>query len=184
LTGAFLVGSDQSFDAFANLYQFPLQTLLTFLGQIRRTRCCQPTIEFLLYQGRVFQQSDHLVPDNLVEQILSNKPAVVANRTTQFSPAIGANALVVVNLARARARRCTRKGVAALLTADQPLHHAGFDGPPARSNLIFLQKLLGTGEALFANQAWHWDLDPLVARAFVTYCHAGHSHHPADAVVA
>src|SRR5213082_28195 len=62
---------------------------------------------------------DHLGPDNLVEQVLSNEAAVVANRTAQFSPAIGANALVVVDLTRARARRCTREGVATLLTADQ-----------------------------------------------------------------
>jgi hypothetical protein len=77
-------------------------------------------------KGRVFQQADHLGPDNLVEQVLSNEATVVANRTAQFSPAIGPNALVIVVLARARVRRGTREGAATLLTADQSLHHTGF----------------------------------------------------------
>jgi hypothetical protein len=46
---SFLVGGEQSFDAFANMYQFPLQTLLMFFGGIRGARCCQPSIKFLLY---------------------------------------------------------------------------------------------------------------------------------------
>jgi site-specific DNA recombinase len=51
-------------------------------------------------------------------------------------------------------------------------------GAPARSNFVFLEKLLGTGEALFGHQGGHRDLDPLLARAFVTYCQVGHSHTP------
>src|SRR5712664_1794721 len=112
----FLVGIEKSFHAFANMRQFPLQTLLTFLGRIARARGCQPAVKFLLDQGRVFQESDHLGPDDLIEEILSDQAAVVANRTAQFSPAIGANTFVVVDLARGRARRCAREGVAALLT--------------------------------------------------------------------
>ena len=79
----------------------------------------QPTIEFLPYQSRLFQQSDHFGPDDLIQELLSDEAAVVANRAAKFSPAIGANALVVVNLACARLRRCSRKGVATLRTADQ-----------------------------------------------------------------
>ena len=95
---SFLIGVEKSFDAFAHMRQLPLQTLLTFLGWIGRARCCQPTIKFLLDQSRLFQQADHLGPDDLIEEILPDKAAVVANRAAQFSPAIGANALVVVNL--------------------------------------------------------------------------------------
>src|SRR4029077_5850250 len=112
---------------------------------------CQPTVELLLYQGRVFQQADHLGPDNLVEQVLSNKAAVFANKHAQFSHTSGADSLVVGDLTRARVRRCTREGVATLLTADQPLHHARLDGAPARSNFVFLKKFLSTGKALFAD---------------------------------
>src|SRR6266853_3769192 len=100
----FLVGVEKSFHAFANMRQLSLQTLLTFLGRIARARCCQPAVKFLLDQRRVFQQSDHLGPDDLIEEILSDQVAVVAYRTAQFSPAIGANTFVVVDLACARAR--------------------------------------------------------------------------------
>src|SRR6202049_3450684 len=75
---SFLVGGEQSFDAFANMDQFPLQTLLMFFGGIRGARCCQPSIKFLLYQSRLFQQSDHLGPDDLIQEILSDETAVVA----------------------------------------------------------------------------------------------------------
>src|SRR5438874_805169 len=114
----------------------------------------------------------------LIEEFLSDELAVVANRATEFPPAIGANALVVVNLACARLRRCSREGVAALRTADQPLDDTGRDGTPARSYLVLVEQLLGTGEALFRHQGRHGDLDPLFARAFVACCGAGRSYTP------
>src|SRR6266567_4754432 len=175
---SFLIGVEKSFDTFANMGQLSLQTLLTFPGWIGRARGCQATIEFLLYQSWLFQQSDHFGPDDLIQELLSDETAVVANRAAQFSPAIGANAFVVVNLACARLRRCSRKGVATLRTADQPLHNACRDGAPARAYLVLPEKLLRTGEALFSDQRWHWDLDPLFARAFVTGCCAGRSDTP------
>ena len=58
----------------------------------------QPTIKFLLYQGWLFQQADHLSPDDLIEELLSDEAAVVANLAAEFPPALGANALVVVSL--------------------------------------------------------------------------------------
>src|SRR5439155_592670 len=163
----FLVGVEKSFHAFANMRQLSLQTLLTFLSRIAGARDFQPTVQFLLDQRRVFQQSDHLRPDDLIEEILSDKAAVVANRTTQFAPAIGANTFVIVDLARARARRYARKGVAALLTADQPLHHTRLDGATARSYFVVLEKLLCTSEAVLADQGGHGDLDPLLRRTSV-----------------
>src|SRR5229473_524941 len=172
----FLVGVEKSFHAFANMRQLPLQTLLTFLGRIARACGCQPAVQFLLEQRRVFQQSDHLRPNDLIEEILSDQAAVVANRTAKFSPAIGTNTFVVVDLARARACRYAREGVAALLTADQPLHHTRLDGATARSYFVLLEKLLGTSEAIFAYQGWHGDLDPLFARALVAS--AGRNHTP------
>jgi hypothetical protein len=80
------------------MYQFPLQTLLMFSGGIGGARCCQATVKLLLDQSRLFQQSDHLGPDDLIQELLSDEATVIANWTTQFSPAIGANALVVVKL--------------------------------------------------------------------------------------
>jgi site-specific DNA recombinase len=43
-----------------------------------------------------------------------------------------------------RFARYARKGVAALLTADQPLHHTRLNGATARSYFVLLKKLLGT----------------------------------------
>jgi hypothetical protein len=54
------------------MYQFSLQTLLMFFGGIRGARCCQPSIKFLLYQSGLFQQSDHLGPDDVIKEILSD----------------------------------------------------------------------------------------------------------------
>jgi len=89
---SFLVRVKKSFDAFANMYHFPLQTLLMFFDWIGRARCCQATVKFLLYQGRLFQQSDHLGPDDLIEEILSDEAAVV-ERQPQCQP-FGFTALV------------------------------------------------------------------------------------------
>ena len=57
-----------------------------------------------------FEQADHLGPDDLIEQFLSNEATIVANGATQFPPAIGANALVVMNFSvRWFASRCSRQ---------------------------------------------------------------------------
>jgi hypothetical protein len=64
--------------------QFTLQALLAPFGRIRRTRGCQPTVQFLLYQCGVFQQSNDFGPDDLIEQILTDKAAIIANRPPSF----------------------------------------------------------------------------------------------------
>ena len=64
--------------------------------------CCEAAIEFLLDQRRILEQSDHLGPDDLIQQILPHEAAVVAHGATQLSPAVRANAFVVVDLARTR----------------------------------------------------------------------------------
>src|ERR1700687_5603075 len=156
--------------------EFRLQALFALFGRIRGARRRKPTVKFLLDQCGVFQQSNDFGPDDLIEQILADKAAVVANRTTQFSPAIGTNTFVVVDFACTRLRGCTREGVAALLTADQPLHDTWRDGSTARSYFVLLKEFLGTGEALFAYQCRHGDLDPFFARALVAGCGAGRNH--------
>src|ERR1700730_2295988 len=157
---SFLIGVEKSFDPFANMGQLPLQTLLPFSGGIGGARCYQPTIQFLLDQSGLFQQADHLSPDDLIEEFLSDEAAFVASRAAEFPPAIGANALVVVNLTCAGLRRRSRESVATLRTSDQPLHNTGRDGAPARSYLVLVEQLLGTGEAVFGYQGWHGNLNP------------------------
>jgi len=70
-----------------------------FLAGSAEARRRKPTVKFLLDQCGVFQQSNDFGPDDLIEQILAEQSAVVANRTTQFSPAIGTNTFVVVDFA-------------------------------------------------------------------------------------
>ena len=179
---SFLIGGEESFDTFAHLGQLPLQALFTFSGGIGGARCCQPTIKFLLYQSRLFEQADHLSPDDLIEEFLSDEAAVGANRASELPPTIGSNAFVVVNLACAGLRRRSRQSLATLHTADQPLHDTRHDGTPARSYLVVIEQLLRTGEAFFRHQGGHGDLDPLFPRALVACCAAGRSCTPVDAV--
>ena len=175
---SFLIGGEKSFDTFADMGQLPLQTLLTFCGWIGSTRCFQPTIKFLVYQSRFFQQADHLSPDDLIEEFLSDEAVVIANGSAEFTPAIGSNAFVVVNLTCSGLRRGSRQGVTTLRTADQPLHNTWRDGAPARSYLVLEQQLLGTGKAFFRHQGGHGDLDPFFLRALVACCGAGRSCTP------
>src|SRR5437773_6688626 len=175
---SFLIGGEKPFDTFANMGQLPLQTLLTFCGWIGSARCCQPTIKLLLYQSRLLQQADHLSPDELIEEFLSDEAAVIANWSAEFPPAIRSDAFVVVNLTCGGLRRCSRQGVTTLRTADQPLHDTGHDGTPARSYLVLVEQLLGTSKAFFGHQGGHGDLDPLFAGALVACCAAGRSCTP------
>src|SRR5215469_2805142 len=170
---SFLIGGEKSFDSFANMGQLPLQTLLTFCGWIGSACCGQPAVKLLLYQSRLLQQADHLSPDDLIEDFLSDEAAVIANGSTKFPPAIGSNAFVVVNLTCSGLRRGSRQGVTTLRTADQPLHNTGRDGTPARSYLVLVEQLLGTGKAFFRHQGGHGDFDPLFAGALVSGCAAG-----------
>ena len=55
--------------------------LLTFSGWIRGARCYQPAIKFLLYQRWLFQQTDHLSPDDLIEELLSDEADAASVRS-------------------------------------------------------------------------------------------------------
>jgi hypothetical protein len=84
--GSFLIGGEKSFDTFLGMGQLPLQTLFPFSGWIGGTRYCQPTIKFLLDQSRLFQQADHLSPDDLIEEFLSEEAAVIAGINLTQNP--------------------------------------------------------------------------------------------------
>src|SRR5438270_4863957 len=121
---------------------------------------------------------DHLSPDNLIEKLLSDEAAIVANRAAEFPPIIGPNALVVVNLTCAGLGGGSGERIATLCTADQSLHHTGRDSTPAGSYLVLVKQLLSTGEALFRYQRWYGNLDPLFACTFVTCGGAGSGYTP------
>ena len=58
------------------------------------------SIELMFNQRRIFEQSDDFSPDNLIQELLAYEATVVAHGTTELSPAIGANAFVVMKLTR------------------------------------------------------------------------------------
>jgi len=111
---SFLIGGEKSFDTFANMGQLPLQTLLTFCGWIGSTCCFQPTIKFLVYQSRFFQKADHLTPDDLIEEFLSDEAVVIANRSG--TAALGHGQSFLPSPRRARgSRSIPPEGVGGLL---------------------------------------------------------------------
>jgi len=48
-------------------------------------RCYQPAIKFLLYQSWLFQQADHLSPDDLIEELLSDEADAASVRSGRGS---------------------------------------------------------------------------------------------------
>ena len=82
-----MIRVDKSFDAFADTDELPLQALLTFLGWIGRARGSEAAIKLVLDQRWVLEQSDHLGPHDLIEQVLAHH-AVIAHRTAELSPAV------------------------------------------------------------------------------------------------
>src|SRR5579863_4258098 len=170
----FLVGVENALYAVSNTSQFSLQTLLALFRGIGCASRNQTSLEFLLDQGRVLKQSDHFRPDDLIEQILADVASIVAHRTAQFSPAIGANAFVVVNLPRARLRGGARESITTLLAADQALHDARRNRSAPRTYSVLVKELLGSREALLAHQRGYRNLDPLLARPLVADRVAGH----------
>jgi len=65
-----LIGGQHALDALANPHQFPLQGLFALLGKIGGASDGEPTIQFLVNQGGVFEQPNHLGPDDLIQQVL------------------------------------------------------------------------------------------------------------------
>jgi len=84
--------------------------------------------------------------DHLGQTIWSSRSCRTRRRLSQTDHPVFASyrsqCICSNGFARARARRCTREGVATLLTADQSLHDTGLDGAPTRSNFVFLEQFL------------------------------------------
>ena len=117
-------------------------------------------------QCRIFDESDHLLPDDLVQQILVDRPAV-ANGTAQVAPAVRTQASVIVDLARRTAGRCAGKRVTAFSARHQSLHNARLDGSAGCEALVILQPFCRQREGFFSDDGRNWNLNPLVAGALV-----------------
>ncbi|HEY0723252.1 MAG TPA: hypothetical protein VGD41_04545 [Pyrinomonadaceae bacterium] len=86
-------------------------------------------------QVGIFQQADNLIPDDMIEEVLADR-TIIAHWTAKMTPSVGTKASVVVDVACARAGRCTGQRIAALAARHQPLHDAGGDCPTRRKLLV------------------------------------------------
>jgi hypothetical protein len=103
--------------ALAHSEQIPLHRLFALLRGIGGTSRVEPTIEFLLNQGRIFEQPNDLGPDDLIQQILPHGSVVTAG-TAEVSPPIRADAAIVMDQARSGPGRRAREGIAAPAAAN------------------------------------------------------------------
>jgi hypothetical protein len=100
--------------------QFPAQTLLPFAHGIGFLRCFQAALNLCLNQLRLFENTNDFWPHELVQIILADRP-IGANRTTQMTICIRANAAVIVKLLLGGLRRTPIERVAALPAYQHPL---------------------------------------------------------------
>ena len=84
----FLIGTEKPFDTFDSVSQFSLQALFALFGRISIACRRQAAVEFLLDQRWILKQSDHLNPDDLIQQFLSHEASVVTHGAAQLSPPV------------------------------------------------------------------------------------------------
>ena len=83
----FLIGSQQAIYGLTGSRHFTLQRLLPLFCRIGRPRGRQPAIEFALDQAGIFQQTDNLVPDDMVEEVLADWTAI-AHWAAEVTPSV------------------------------------------------------------------------------------------------
>src|SRR6266536_2249795 len=161
-----LIGSEHPLDALAHSEQIPLHRLFALLRGIGGTSRVEPTIEFLLNQGRIFEQPNDLGPDDLIQQILPHGSVVTAG-TAEVSPPIRADAAIVVDQARSGPGRRAREGIAAPAAAHQTLHDARLDRPSPCPDFVLVQQFLRMRKGRLSDERRYWNLDPLFTRPLV-----------------
>src|SRR6266581_4862755 len=161
-----LIGSEHPLDALAHSEQIPLHRLFALLRGIGGTSRVEPTIEFLLNKGRIFEQPNDLGPDDLIQQILPHGSVVTAG-TAEVSPPIRADAAIVMDQARSGPGRRAREGIAAPAAAHQTLHDARLDRPSPCPDLVLVQQFLRTRKGRLSDERRYRNLDPLFTRPLV-----------------
>jgi hypothetical protein len=74
----FLIGGEQSVDAFTNAGEIASEGVFTAFGRIRLACGGEPSVDFVLDESGIFEQSHDFRPHHLVEKILTHW-AIVAN---------------------------------------------------------------------------------------------------------
>ena len=122
-----LVGGQQTLHALADTGQLAIQFGLTTACRAVRPGRVEPAVDLLPDQGGVLQQAQHFGPDQVVQQILADRP-VVAGWSGQMAVAVRSQAAVVVDLPRTRPGRGPIQRVAALAARDHALQQGRLDG--------------------------------------------------------
>ena len=162
----FLIGGEQSVDAFTNASEIASEGVFTAFGRVGLARGCEPSVDFVLDKAGIFEQSHDFRPHHLVKKILTHR-AIGANRTGKPPPRVGAETAIIMDPAGARSRRCAIEGVSALAAAHETLHDAGRDSPPRRVSLVGLEPFLREREGVIADDRRNGDRDPILPRPLV-----------------
>jgi hypothetical protein len=163
----FLISRQQPFHAFPDPCQLALEGFSPSLCRFRHAGCVKAPIEFGPNERWVLDQVNNFLPHDLVEQVLTDRPAI-AHRPAEMAPSVGAEAAVIMDFARGGAGRRPRQRIAAFAAGDQPLDETGLDGPAGREALVVSQTLRRHSEGLFADHRRDRYLNPLVTGPFVT----------------
>ena len=76
---AFLISGEQTIDAVADANEIASDSLFTALGRVGLSCGCEPSVELVLDELRIFEQPHDLRPNNLVQKILTHR-TIVTNR--------------------------------------------------------------------------------------------------------
>jgi hypothetical protein len=95
-----LIGGEQAIDALADTNELAPESILTSFGRIGLARGGESPGDLALNELRIFEQSHDFGPDYLVEKVLAHRFAVT-NELAKASVSVGAEATIIVDLARA-----------------------------------------------------------------------------------
>ena len=147
----FLVSAEEPLAVHVQPRLFALQLCGAGPQGVRGLRRVEPAVDLLADQGGVLQQAQDFGPDQVVQQILADRP-VIADGALEMAIAVRSQAAVIVELACTRAGRGAIEPVAACAHRPHPLQQGRLDRAARRMPLVALQLLLGQREGLLAHR--------------------------------
>jgi hypothetical protein len=158
----FLVCLDQTLNGTARADQVALQSLAAVAGGVLHAQALKPALDLCLDQRGIFEQLEHLAPDELVQLLQACRP-IAAHLPVQATRAVGPRAaVVVVDAALAGRGLAAVVGVAAARAHEDPLQQRRAASVARRESLAFRQPLLGERERLLVDQRRHRNVNPLL----------------------
>jgi hypothetical protein len=123
---AFLISRQQTLHALVATSEIAPERLFSAFGGVGFARNSQATVELLLNETGIFEQTQDFFPDYGIQQILPDRMSVT-DRPGQPAPSVRTQASVIVDRACARSRGCAVKAITTVGAADQALHNAWSD---------------------------------------------------------